>query len=139
MQSFLKWATRQVALTKAYNRRLWKYGSAAYAFFAAILALGVVSLIAGLVSSKVWLLPGILMLAPSILGVFRSNQRITTFKRAIPDFAADLNRNRWAGSIASLIVPWVMTYCIIKSARMTEIEWRGRRYKLSGQTTLAST
>ena len=138
-QSFLNWATRQVALTKAFNRRLWNYGSAAYAFLAAVLTLGVVSLIAGLISSKVWLLPSVLLFAPSILGVFRSNQRITTFKRALPEFAADFDRNRWADSIASLIVPWVMTYCIFKSARMREIEWRGRRYKLSGQGTLAAT
>lgn len=139
MQSFLKWATRQVALTKTFNRRLWNYGSAAYGFFAAVLALGVVSLIAGLISSKVWLLPAVLLFAPSILGVFRSNQRITSFKRAMPDFAADFDRNRWADSIATLIVPWVMTYCIFKSARMREIEWRGRIYKLSGQSALAST
>jgi cellulose synthase/poly-beta-1,6-N-acetylglucosamine synthase-like glycosyltransferase len=139
MQSFLKWATRQVALTKAFNRRLWNYGSAAYAFFAAVLTLGIVSLIAGLISSKVWLLPAVLLFAPSILGVFRSNERITTFKSAMPEFAADFDRNRWGDSIASLIVPWVMTYCIFRSARMREIEWRGRRYKLNGQTTLAST
>jgi glycosyltransferase involved in cell wall biosynthesis len=139
MRSFLKWATRQVALTKAFNRRLWTYGSAAYAFFTAVAALGVVSLTVGLISSKVWLLPAVLLFAPSILGVFRSNKRITTFKRAMPEFAADFDRNRWVDSVASLIVPWVMTYCIFKSVRMTEIDWQGRKYKLGGQNTLAST
>jgi cellulose synthase/poly-beta-1,6-N-acetylglucosamine synthase-like glycosyltransferase len=139
LQSFLKWATRQVALTKAFNPKLWKYGSAAYTFFTVVFALGFVSLIAGFIYSRAWFLPAILLFAPSILGVFRSNQRITTFKRAMPEFADDFDRNRWTDSIASLIVPSIMTYCIFKSARMTEIDWRGRRYKLSGQSTLAST
>jgi hypothetical protein len=139
MQSFLNWATRQVALTKAFNKRLWNYGLAAYTFFTASMTLGATSLIAGLTLSKEWLLPAALLFAPSVLGVFRSSQRITTFKRAQPTFAAEFERNRWSHSTASLIVPWIMTYCIIKSARMKEIEWRGRRYKLNGQTTVAST
>ena len=131
-QSFLRWSTRQVALTRVFNHKLWSYGLGAYGLFTLFAALGVVALIVGITLSLKWLLPAVLLLAPSILGVFRSNQRIRTFKRALPEFAADFERNRWAHSIASLIVPWIMTYCIIRSARMNEIEWRGRRYKLIG-------
>jgi cellulose synthase/poly-beta-1,6-N-acetylglucosamine synthase-like glycosyltransferase len=139
MRSFLSWAIRQVTLTRGFNRRLWSYGLMAYAFFAAIMVLGVVSLIAGFISSPVWFLPAILLFTPSILGVLRSNQRVSTFKRALPEFAADFDRNRVPHSIASLIVPVIMTYCIIKSIGMREIEWRGRTYKLSGANALAST
>ena len=136
---FFNWATRQIALTRAFNRKLWNYGFAAYAFFSTTTTLGIICAGSGLLVSPPWLLPAALLLAPSVLGVFRSNQRITTFKRALPEFAADFEKNRWADSIASLIVPWVMTYCIIKSARIKEIDWRGRRYKLTGQSPLAST
>jgi len=139
MQSFLRWATRQVALTRAFNKKLWNYGLAAYGFLTTTMVLSVISITLGFAWSDVWFLPAAMLLAPSVLGVLRSSQRITTFKRALPEFASEFERNRWPHSIASLIVPLIMTYCIIKSARMREIEWRGRRYKLTGQTTLAST
>jgi len=138
-RSFLRWATRQVTITRIFNRRLWEYGLAAYGLFTVLGALGVASLIAGIIFSRTWLLPAALLFIPSILGVFRSNQRLTTLKQALPEFASDFERNRLAHSIASLIVPWIMTYCIIKSARTSKIEWRGRTYNLTGQTTIAST
>jgi cellulose synthase/poly-beta-1,6-N-acetylglucosamine synthase-like glycosyltransferase len=138
LRSFLGWATRQVALTKMFNRRLWNYGLAAYAFFTLVAALGVMSLIVGVLWSSVWFLPSVLLLMPSILGVYRADQRVSTFKGALPEFGADFERNRMAASAASLIVPWVMTYCIIKSAQTREIEWRGRRYKMPGGNSHAS-
>ena len=138
-RSFLSWATRQIAITRVFNRRLWVYGLGAYGLFTVLSGLGVASLIAGITLSPIWLLPAVLLLAPSILGVLRSNQRIRTFKHAMPEFASDFEKTHSAHSIASLIVPWIMTYCILKSARTNEIEWRGRKYKLTGQTTLAST
>ena len=139
LRSFLTWATRQTAITRAFNRKLWDYGLAAYGFFTVLSALGLASLIAGIMLSSAWLLPAALLLIPSILGVFRSNERMITFKLAMPEFAKDFEKNRWAHAIASLIVPWIMTYCILKSAGTNEIEWRGRKYKLTGSTSLAPT
>jgi cellulose synthase/poly-beta-1,6-N-acetylglucosamine synthase-like glycosyltransferase len=136
-RSFLRWATRQIVITRVFNRRLWVYGLGAYGLFTLLSVLGVASLIAGITLSTTWLLPACLLLAPSILGVFRSNQRISTFKRAMPEFALDFEKSHWAHSVASLIVPCIMTYCILRSARTNEIEWRGRKYKLTGQTTFA--
>jgi len=132
VRSFFTWATRQVALTRAFNHALWRYGLAAYAFFSIIMTLALASLVAGVIWSPPWFIPGALLLTPSILGIFRSSQRITTFKRAMPGHAKEFEQNRVVDSIASLIVPWIMTYCIIRSARMNEIEWRGRKYKLTG-------
>jgi cellulose synthase/poly-beta-1,6-N-acetylglucosamine synthase-like glycosyltransferase len=131
VRSFFIWAKRQIALTRAFNRPLWRYGLAAYAFFSILVILALASLAAGLLSSPNWFIPSALLLTPSILGILRSSQRITSFKRAMPGHAQEFEKNRVADSIASLIVPWIMTYCIIKSARMNEIEWRGRKYKLT--------
>ena len=132
VQSFFTWTTRQIALTRAFNRALWRYGFAAYAFFSILLILALASLAAGVLWSPNWFIPSALLVTPSILGIFRSSQRITTFKRAMPSYAQEFEKNRVVDSIASLILPWVMTYCIIQSARMNEIEWRGRKYKLTG-------
>jgi hypothetical protein len=125
-------ATRQIALTRAFNNALWRYGFAAYAFFSVLMILALASIAAGVLWAPNWFIPGVLLLTPSILGLLRSSQRITTFKRAMPGHAQEFEKNRVVDSIASLIVPWIMTYCIIKSARMNEIEWRGRKYKLTG-------
>jgi cellulose synthase/poly-beta-1,6-N-acetylglucosamine synthase-like glycosyltransferase len=131
-RSFFTWATRQIALTRAFNRALWRYGFAAYAFFSILMILALASLAAGVLWSPNWFIPSALLFTPSILGILRSSQRITTFKRAMPGYAREFEKNRVVDSIASLIVPWIMTYCIIKSARINEIEWRGRKYKLTG-------
>ena len=129
---FLTWATRQVVLTKAFHRKLWNYGLAAYVFLSLTVLLAIISIGCTLAFSPFWLLPALLLLTPSGLGVLGSNRRISTFKRALAEFASDFEKNRRADAIASLIVPWIMTYCIIKSARMKEIEWRGRTYQLTG-------
>ena len=131
LHGLVSWATRQVTLTKVYFRKLWKYGLAAYAFSNLITSLGFVSIIAGILVSPIWYLPSFIFFIPSLSGVYRSDQRARTFKRAMPQFANEFEKTRLLDAVASLIVPWIMTYCIIKSARINEIEWRGRKYQLT--------
>lgn len=135
---FLRWATRQTALSKAYNRGVWNYAAGAYAFFDFVFLLGLISLVCGVTVAPLWLVPSALLFTPSLLGIFRSIQRNSTFSRAMPQFKEEFRRAKFKEAIASLIVPWVMTYCIINSARTREIEWRGRIYKLTEMTPLAS-
>jgi len=135
---FLEWAARQTALTRAYNSGLWNYAAGAYAFFDLVFLLGAISLVFGVAVAPLWLLPSALLLTPSFLGVLRSTQRTSTFSRAMPQFKEEFRRAKFKEAIASLIVPWVMTYCIINSARTSEIEWRGRIYKLTEMNPLAS-
>ena len=131
LRQLLSWTSRQVTLVKAYDRKLWNYGLVAYAFFNLLTMLGAFSLIAAVFVSSSWLLPAFLLLLPSLLGVYRGAQRARSFKRAMPQFAVEFERAGVVDSIASLIVPWIMTYCIIKSARTNVIEWRGRTYELT--------
>jgi len=135
---FLRWATRQTILTRVYNRGLWKYAAAAYAFFDFVFLLALLSVVLGVMFTPLWLVPSALLFAPSVFGIFRSAQRSLTFSRAMPEFKKEFDRMRVKEAIASLIVPWIMTYCIIKSARTYEIEWRGRIYKLTEMNSLAS-
>ncbi len=132
LERFLSWATRQTTLTKAFNHSLWKYALAAYAFFDLVFLLGMIGVVLGTLAAPIWFLPSALLLTPSVLGIVRSYQRSNTFARAMPEFKREFERTKSAEAIASLIVPWIMTYCIIKSARTDEIEWRGRKYNLHG-------
>lgn len=129
---FLEWATRQTVLTKIFNPGLWNYALAAYAFFDLVLLLGPVAAVLGVLLGPSWFIPAALLLSSSGLGILRSIQRSGTFKRAMPEFEREFNKNRVTDAIASFIVPWIMTYCIIESARTSEIEWRGRKYELTG-------
>jgi ceramide glucosyltransferase len=135
---FIRWATRQTALTRAFNRGLWNYAAAAYAFLDFIFLLGVAGLMFGATVSPAFMIPAALLLSPSVLGIFRDVQRSSTFCQAMPEFRDGFRRTRWKEAIVSLIVPWVMTYCIIASARLHEIEWRGRTYKLTEMNSRAS-
>ncbi len=137
-EEFLAWATRQTTLTKFFNRGLWNYALAAYAFFDFVFLLALMSLSLGILLGPVWFVPAILLFTPSVLGIMRSIQRNSAFRRAMPEFSNDFRRTSLGEAIASLIVPGAMTYCMIKSARTQEIEWRGRAYNLSGVKPVAS-
>ena len=131
LQRLLNWTTRQATLVRAYYRRLWNYGLVAYGFSNLLILLGALSLIAAEAISLNWLLPAFILLLPSLLGAYRNRQRARSFRRVMPRFEADFDRVGLVDAVASLIVPWIMTYCILKSARTNTIEWRGRRYELT--------
>ncbi len=135
---FLAWATRQTTLAKFFNRGLWNYALATYAFFDFVFLLGLMTLSLAILFGRVWFVPTVLFFIAPVLGIMRSIQRNSTFRRAMPEFSNEFRKTSLGEAIASLIVPWAMTYCIIKSARTQEIEWRGRTYNLSGLKPVAS-
>lgn len=130
LQGFLRWATRQTTLTRVYNHGLLRYAALAYGFLDFTFVLGIISAGLGVMVASSWFLPSVLLLCPTALGILRSFHRNSTFKRALPHFRQQFKRAAYKEAIASLVVPWIMAFCIIKSSRTHEIEWRGRRYKL---------
>jgi len=129
--NLLKWATNQTAITRTYHRKLWNYALAAYTFFNATFILGMITLALGFLSGPAWFIPATLLLPlPLLIGILRSHIRCTTYQRALPSMSQEFKRSCSRGSLANLIVPWIMAYCIIKSISTQEIEWRGRNYSL---------
>jgi hypothetical protein len=122
-----------------FNRGLWNYALVDYAFFDLAFLLGAVGAALGIYLGPSWFLPAAFLLTPTLLGIVRSSQRSGTFKRTLPHLKREFEKNSLADAMASFIVPWIMTYCIIKSALTSEIEWRGRRYELKEMNTLAPT
>ena len=135
---FFEWAIRQSALTRVFNERLWKYALAAYGFLDLAFIFGVISVGLGVHSGLDWFIPSAMLLAPSVLGVLRSSQRCATFQRGLPHLDKEFRKTCLPGSMVSFIMPWIMTYCIVKSARVQQIEWRGRKYTLKKLSTLGS-
>jgi len=128
--NFLKWAITQTALIRAYHRKLWNYALAAYTSFNATFILGLVAVALGFLDTAMWFVPATLLLIPIPLGMIRSHSRTATFQRALPWLSQEFNKVGSSGILASLIVPWIMTYCIFKSVLIHDIEWRGRSYSL---------
>jgi len=126
----MEWATSQTALTRTYHHKLWSYALVTYAFFNLIFVLGIVALLLGFFLTPSWFIPAILLLTPTPLGIIRSHSRIATFKRALPWANQEFGKFSSRVSLTSIIVPWIMTFCILKSITTREIEWRGQRYSL---------
>ena len=129
LPNLLRWTTNQIALTRTYNRKLWNYALAVYAFFDLTSITGLLAFVMGLIRGPVWFVAATLLLSPLPIGIIRSWRRYVTFQYAMPMLREhSISRLRW--SLASLIVPWIMTFGILKSTITSEIEWRGTKYKL---------
>jgi len=126
----LEWATRQTVLTRVFNPKVWRYALVAYAFLDLVFLLGLVGLSLGVMLNPIWLIPSALLLTPTVTGLMRSGQRYSTFRRALPHFNTEFERDHYPHVAASFLGPWIMMYCIIKSSLTHEIEWRGRKYNL---------
>jgi ceramide glucosyltransferase len=131
LTDFIRWATNQTALVRAYNPLLWDYALAAYTFFNLTFIFGIVCALTSMFVGPNWLIPAFLLMLPAPIGVLRSKARSTLFKQAMPSMRTEFDRTSRKDCIASLIVPWIMSYCILRSSRTNEIEWRGRKYKLA--------
>lgn len=136
-KQFLEWATRQTTLTRAYNHGLWRYALIAYGFFDVTFLVGLLAVGLGFLLDHSFFIPAFLLLLPQLFGALRSIQRCSTFAKAMPEFRMEINGDLLPGAAASFIVPWIMTYCIIRSAFAHEITWRGRTYKLTELKSLA--
>jgi len=132
LSHLLEWATRQTVLTRVFNRRVWRYALVAYAFLDLVFLLGLVGICLAATINPIGLIPSALLLTPTVSGFMRSWQRYSTFSRALPHLKTEFERGQYSHVAVSFLVPWVMIYCITKSSWTREIEWRGRKYNLSG-------
>jgi len=132
----VEWATRQTVLTRVFNPKVWRYALVAYAFLDLVFLLGLVGLSLGVMLNPIWLIPSVLLLTPTDSGFMRSWQRYSTFRRVLPHLSTEFDRDRYPHVAVSFLVPWIMIYCIIKSSLTHAIEWRGRKYNLSGRSSV---
>ena len=91
-------------------------------FFDLVFVLGVISVGLGVYLGLHWFIPAAMLLAPSVLGILRSSQRCATFERALPHLNSEFRKTSFLGAMVSFTMHWIMTYCIVKSARVRQIE-----------------
>lgn len=126
---FLRWANRQIIITRVYAARLWGWGLANFILFCGTLALGLgVILFSGPTFAR--LLAGACEGLILLLGLAKARLRTIVAREAFPEEA---NRLRQHGSCYWQLwplIPWVMLANFFTAGISRQIEWRGTRYEL---------
>jgi cellulose synthase/poly-beta-1,6-N-acetylglucosamine synthase-like glycosyltransferase len=135
---FLEWAVIQVAITRIYNARLWRFAALSYSSFNITTLIGVLTLMLSAALNDFWLgLLSVVMLSHIILGMLRADLRWRTFRETMSNNDRAF-RGRWRHIASSLLVSWIMTYSIIRSRNVTHFPWRGRTYKVDAHGQVVS-
>jgi cellulose synthase/poly-beta-1,6-N-acetylglucosamine synthase-like glycosyltransferase len=133
---FLRWANRQIILTRVYATRLWALGLASYALYCSTMVLGMILLI---LSSSSALERGItagLLLIILGLGIAKGGIRTVVARELFPEESASVSRYGSCYWRLAPLVPWVMLLNFITAGFTRRIEWQGVHYDLLSATKL---
>jgi len=122
--AFLRWARRQLTITRVYRPGLWWRALAAHIFYCGGMAAAVIASISGSRGAE-WVL--IAQLSP---GMLKGANRATLAKAALPEYKAWFDRHAWVHTLWTPLATWVWLLVLCASAFGNSIEWRGRRYRL---------
>lgn len=130
VRDFLRWANRQIIITRVYAPHLWWLGLAAHSLYALSMLLGLAGLFAPGASSRARLAVVMWLVAIQVLGMGKGRLRSIVARESFPEEGETLKRFggcywRWAP-----LVPWVMLYNFVVAGFVRRIEWRGVVYEL---------
>ena len=121
---FLRWAARQLVITRVYRRGLWWAGLAAHSVYCGAMVLSVLVALAGnplgLGGLVVTLLPG----------MGKGAVRAQAGRLMFPNHGGWFDQYGWAYFWMTPIATWVWLYSFVRSALSRTIEWRGNVYEL---------
>jgi len=124
---FLRWANRQIIITRVYARHLWTWGLASHALFCGTIALGVgIAILGSEADSR--LLAAASVVSILLLGVVKARLRTRVAGFAFPEEAGRTDAScywRWWP-----LVPWIMLLNFVTAGLTHRIEWRGSEYEL---------
>lgn len=129
-EACVEWCVRQSALTRVGMPRLWRLSVAAFAAAVGAFAAGSALLGFAGASRDPWaLLVGASLLVPVLVHPLRTRSRWRFFREAMAQDGAAVESEPDLPFLA-LAQPFFMLYVLLRSARIEEIEWRGRTYDL---------
>ncbi len=126
---FLRWANRQIILTRVYAPRLWLLGLACHSFFAGTLLYGLV-LAAALRPVAFKLAVGLILGVILGLGLAKAGLRSRLAREIFPEEKALLERYGSCYWVWWPLVPWIMLVNFLTAGVVRRIEWRGVHYEL---------
>jgi len=120
-----EWTRRQMVITRVYNPRLWWPALVGHIIYCAGMAASLIGAASGhpraLIALAAQLLPG----------MWKGFRRAAMARDAMPQCAAWFRRFHWFHAAAVPLATWLWLIALLSSAGSTEIDWRGRRYRLS--------
>jgi ceramide glucosyltransferase len=127
---FLRWANRQIIITRVYAAHLWRMGLGAYLFFCGTTFYGLVELALPRTSvAQRWEIAGLLA-AIQLLGLAKARIRTVVARENFPDDVAVLRRYGARYWQLWPLVPWVMLLNFVVAGLTRHIEWRDTHYEL---------
>jgi cellulose synthase/poly-beta-1,6-N-acetylglucosamine synthase-like glycosyltransferase len=121
---FLRWARRQLTITKVYAPHLWWPALAAHLVYCAGMAACLAAVVMGHRGAE-WVL--IALLSP---GMLKGANRATLAKAELPEYPTWFRRYGWVHTWWVPLATWIWLFTLASSAFTNVIEWRGNRYKL---------
>jgi cellulose synthase/poly-beta-1,6-N-acetylglucosamine synthase-like glycosyltransferase len=127
---FLRWSTRQWAITRVYWPGLWWSGVATTGLYCSEVLFGLVLMALPGVSSVQRLFVAGALLLTHLLLAGKGLIHTTVAKEAFPEEATRLKRCGACYWQLSGLVPWVTWTNLLLSSFTRQIEWRGTRYEM---------
>lgn len=126
--AFLRWANRQIVITRVYARHLWAWGLASHALFSATIAIGLALALFGSGARERLLAAGSI-LSILLLGLAKAHLRTRVARLTFPE---DERLSREASCYWRWwpLVPWIMLVNFVTAAFTRRIEWSGTEYRL---------
>ena len=127
---FIRWANRQIIITRVYAPHLWRTGLAVYLFYCGTCLWGLVLLfLPGLAAWERALIAAVL-LSILLLGAAKGRIRSVVARELFPEEAETLRRYGPRYWQLAPLVPWVMLVNFLLAGFTHRIEWRGVEYEL---------
>lgn len=124
----LEWCLRQMMMATLYLPVVRRYAAAAFAVFDGSVVLGVLSVVLAPWLSWLYLIPAALFLATLPATLAKSSLRRRALFAGSPHVAGLWHAPTLRCAGASLAVPWVMIWGLLRTRRPTVVRWRGRVY-----------
>jgi hypothetical protein len=130
---FIRWANRQIIITRVYHARYWRIGIASYGLYAVTFLWGLSLILlpgsaAGRLAATGFL--GAIMSLGIAKGALRTRVAREVFGSAA---LGDYGSSYWQ---FTPLVPWVMLFNFMVAGFIHRIEWRGTTYELKSMTEL---
>ena len=124
----VEWCLRQMTMATLYLPIVRRYAAAAFAVFDGSIAFGLGCIVAAIVLGPAYLIPAALFFAPIPSAVTKAFLRRRALFAAAPSVAGSWRIPSWRTAVATLAVPWLMAWGLLRTRHLTIVRWRGRTY-----------
>ena len=127
---FVRWANRQIILTRVYALRLWALGLASYALYGVTFVMGGLALARPERTAEERVAVAAALLTVILLGAAKGAIRTQVARELFPEERATLDRCGARYWQLAPLVPWVMLFNFVVAAFTRRIRWGGVQYTL---------